>query len=313
MKRSTFAALAAAASAAPTIVRGQSLTAVRFGTVANESYGLSIFAKEQGFFTKNGLDVDIQFLAGASGGITAALVAGAIDAGCVSMGPTSNAHLRGIPIRLIAAGGIITGEAPTTVLCVAKNSPIIAARDLSGKTMSTAVLRDVLHVAQVKWIDDNGGDSKSVKVVELTGPDVPVALVAGRIDAAPIGEPILTNTKDELRPIGNIYDVFGRRTMISMHIAMGDWLDKNADTARRIVLSLRQAAQWANANRPLTVPILARVTKIPLETLNKMRHVIYSDTLDVALIQPQIDALATYKFIDHRYSAGEIIWAGGRQ
>jgi NitT/TauT family transport system substrate-binding protein len=313
MQRRVFTAAAAAATfVAPAVVRGQTPTSVRFGTVANESYGLCIFAREQGFFAKNGLDVDLQYIAGASGGISAALVAGAIEAGCVSMGPVSNAHLRGIPIRLIAAGGIIMTDAPTTVLCVAKNSPVTTARDLNGKTVSTPSLRDVLHVAQVKWIDDNGGDSKTVKIIELTGPGVPVALTSGRLDAAPIGEPILTNTKDDLRQLGNIYDVFGARTMISMHVAMADWLNNNADTARRIALSLRQAAQWANANRPSTVPILARVTKIPPETIVKMRHVVYSDTLDMGLIQPQIDALAAYKFIDHRYNVADIIWAGSR-
>lgn len=307
MNRRAFA-LAAGAYAVPARAHGQSPAVVRLGTIANESYGLSIYADDQGFFTRNGLDVRLTYLSGASGGITAALVAGAIDVGCISMGPTSNAYLRGIPLRLIAAGGIITSEAPTTVMCVPNASPIRSARDLNGKTVATAVLRDVMHVAEAQWIDANGGSSKSVQWLEMTGPGVPAALIAGRMDASPIGEPILTETRNELRPIGDFYDVLGKRVMISMHIAAADWLERNADTARRVVLSLRQAARWANTNRGAAATILARVTKIPLETVVGMRHVVYGETLDPAIIQPQIDALAAYKFIDRRYDVANLVW-----
>jgi NitT/TauT family transport system substrate-binding protein len=312
MNRASFAMLAAAACAAPTIVRSQTLPSVRLGTIQTESYALSIYAKDQGFFTRNGVDVDLQYIPGASGGITAALVGGALDIGCISMGPTSNAHLRGIPLRLIAPGGIITAESPTTVMCVAKNSPITKASDLNGKVVGTVVLRDVIHVAEAKWIDDNGGDSKTVKFVEMSMSEAAPALLAGRIDAFPVGEPLLTNAKDELRQIGDIYDVLGKRVMISMHIAMADWLVRNADTAHRVVLAMRQAAVWANANRPITATIIARETKIPVDTVTKMRHVIFAENLDISMIQPQIDALAAYKFIDHRYNVADIIWPGAR-
>jgi NitT/TauT family transport system substrate-binding protein len=310
MKRSTFVATAVAVAAAPAVVGGQTLIPVRLGTNPVESYALAYYAREQGYFARNGLDVQILNLPGASGGITAALVGGAVDVGCISMGPTSNAHLRGIPIKLLAAGGIITSEAPTTSMVVAKNSPVNSARDLNGKTVGVVVLKDVIHVAEAKWIDMNGGDSKTVKFIEMPMPDGPPSLVAGRIDGYALGEPFLTNTAEELRPIGNIYDSLGKRVMISMHIAMADWLTKNGDAARKVRLSLRQGAQWANANRAAANAIVARETKIPIETLGKMKHVIYGETLDLSMIQPQIDALAEYKYIDHRYNVSDIIWPG---
>ena len=310
MKRSMFVAGLAAASTAPTVVQAQTMIPVRVGTAPTESYALAIYAKEQGYFARNGLDAQVLYIPGASGGITAALVGGALAVGCISMGPTSNAHLRGIPIQLIAAGGIITSEAPTTSLVVAKNSPITSARDLNGKVVGVVVLRDVIHVAEAKWIDLNGGDSKTIRFIEMPMTDGPPALLAGRVDAYALGEPFLTNTADELRSIGNIYDSLGRRVMISMHIAMGDWLSKNADAARRVRQSLRQAAQWANANRAAANAIDARETKIPLETLGRMKHVIYGETLDLAMIQPQIDALAEYKYIERRYNVSEIVWSG---
>jgi ABC-type nitrate/sulfonate/bicarbonate transport system substrate-binding protein len=140
--------------------------------------------------------------------------------------------------------------------------------------------------------------------------DGAAALVAGRIDAFALGEPFLTNAADQVHSIGNIYDSLGKRVMISMHIAMEEWLQKNGDTARRVRTALRQAAVWANANRGPANAILSSATKIPLETLAKMKHVVFGETLDLATIQPQIDALAEYKYIDRRYNVSDIIWTG---
>src|ERR1700734_3262401 len=114
MKRATFSATVTAAVCAPRIARAQTLIPVRIGTIASEAYALTIYAKEQGFFARNGIDGQVQYIASASGGITSALVGGALDIGCASMGAISNAHLRGIPIELVAGGGIITSQSPTT-------------------------------------------------------------------------------------------------------------------------------------------------------------------------------------------------------
>ena len=309
MKRSFFVAAAATAPLVPTVARAQGATTVRIGTNPVESYALAIYANDRGFFKSNGIDAQVLNIPGASGGITAALVGGALDVGCISMGPTSNAHLRGIPIRLFAAGGIIVSESPTTQMVVAKSSPITGARDLNGKTVGTVVLRDVITVAEAKWIDMNGGDSNTVKFAEIPMSDGVAALASNRVDAFALGEPFLTNAAEQVRPIGNIYDSLGKRVMISMHIAMADYLAKNGDTARRVRTALRQAAAWANANRNSALAILSRESKIPLETLGKIHHVVYGETLDVTTIQPQIDALAEYKYIDRRYNVTDIIWS----
>jgi NitT/TauT family transport system substrate-binding protein len=310
MKRATFAASAAAIVSAPAVVLGQGTATVRVGTSPVESYALAYYAKEQGFFARNGIDAQVAPIPGASGGTTAALIGGAIDVGCVSIGPVSNAHLRGIPIKIVAPGGIYTSAAPTTALVVTKASPLGTARDFDGKTIGTSVLRDLMHVATLKWIDDNGGDSKSVKIVEMPPQDGGVALVSGRIDGYPLVEPLLSNEikNDRVRIVGDIYDAITKRLMISMHVAMSEWLDKNPAVARRFVLAMRQAAQWANANPGPAAAILEQISKIPAASIAQMKHVVHGESLEIATIQPQIDALAHYQFISRRYPVTEIIW-----
>jgi NitT/TauT family transport system substrate-binding protein len=313
MKRAAFTILAAGAAATPRIASAQTLTPVRLGTFPVESYGLAYYAKEQGFFARNGLDVTVGAIPGASGGIAGALVGGALDVGCVSIGPLASAHLRGIPMRIIAPGGIVVSTQPTTAMVVASGSTIRSAKDLNGKTVGTAVLRDLMHVATLKWIDANGGDSKTVKIIEMPAPDAGIAIAAGRIDAYPIPEPLLTFAEGQnMRNIGGIFGSLNPRIMISMHVAMQDWLDKNAAAARRTVLALRQAAQWANANPAGVAAIIENIAKIPAATIAKMKHIVNGETLEVATIQPQIDALAEYGFIANKFSVNDLIWPPAR-
>jgi NitT/TauT family transport system substrate-binding protein len=316
MKRATFAMMTAAAAAAgaPGAAFGQTAVPVRIGTSATESYALAFYAQQQGFFARHGIDAEVTVIPGASGGAAAALVGGAIDIGCVSMGPLANAYLRGIPMRIVAPGALVLASEQTTKIVVANASPIQTPRDLNGKTVGTIVLKDVMHVATLKYIDDNGGDSKSVRIVEMPMTDSGPALVSGRIDAYPMSEPTLSASfaKGGIRIIepAGIYAAISKRTLISMYVAMNDWILKNPAAVRRVALAMRQAAQWANANPAGVASILESIAKLPASSFARMKHVRYADAFDaVATIQPQIDALAEYQFIPSRFAAEEIIWA----
>src|ERR1700687_2944172 len=106
MNRASFTALTAAALTAPSFpASAQSTTTFRIGTAAAESYGLSIYAHEAGFFKKQGLESQITYFPG-GGAVLAALVGGSLDYATVNWGATSNAHVKGIPIMAIAPGGL---------------------------------------------------------------------------------------------------------------------------------------------------------------------------------------------------------------
>ena len=315
MNRAAFAMIAAtAATVVPRVTKAQGLTKVRVASGLSDSYFLAFYALEQGFFARNGLDIEIVTIPGSSAGSTAALAGGAIDVGCTSIGAVANAYLHGIPLRLIAAGGIYTSAAPTTALLVRKDSPYETARDLNGKTIGEAVLKDIQHVATLRWMDQNGGDSKTIDVLELPMSTGSSALASSRIDAYPQIEPYLSDALDssKFRSIGAIYDAIGSRVMLSVHVARLEWLEMNPIVARNFILSLRQAAEWANANRIDANAILQRVTKLPEAAIKRMHHVVQGTALDAASTQPVVDTFAQYKFIDRRFSIDDFIWTPPR-
>jgi NitT/TauT family transport system substrate-binding protein len=312
MHRSTFTTLAGAFAGGVAFSRPSSaapLTTIRFGTAPVESYALAIYAADRGFFRANGLDVQITTLNG-GGAVMSAIAGGALVLACANLGAQANAHVRGLPFSMIAPGGMYSTTAPTTVLAVSKTSPIATAKDLNGKTVGLSTLRDLQQASVMKWMDANGGDSSTLRFLEIPVPEMAPAIAAGRIDAATILEPSYTNAKSAIRVLGKCYDAIATRLMICSHFGSNDWLAKNTGAARAFVRAMRQAADWTNAHPRESATILANLTKIPVDVVDRMNRVSFGQVLDVSTMQPVIDATAEYKFLPKTFPVAEMLWTG---
>ena len=56
---------------------------------------------------------------------------------------------------------------PVTVLAVAKNSTVRAAKDLEGKAIAVLSLEGPTKIAASAWLDKNGINPSTVKFIEL--------------------------------------------------------------------------------------------------------------------------------------------------
>lgn len=307
MKRAAFTALLAAAATAPRAATAQSApTVIRLGTAPVESYALAFYGAE--FFKAAGLDVRVQAFSG-GGGVMAAAAGGALEMGCANVGAQANAFNHGLPFSMIAGGGLYSSKSPTTVLAVAKNSPFKTAKDLNGKTIGVSTLKDLQQASVMKWVDANGGDSATLKFIEIPVPQMTPALTANRIDGCCLLEPSLTYSKNDVRIFGKCYDAIAKSLLIASHFANNDWLAKNPAAAHAFIGALKQTAEWANKNQAATGEILAKITKIPPATIAEMHRVVYTGSLDVAEIQPVIDATAEYKFLPKTFPVSEMFWS----
>jgi NitT/TauT family transport system substrate-binding protein len=297
-----------AALARPSIARADESQKLRVGySASGESLAQGLYAQEGGFFAKAGLDVELIAL-GNGGAMTAALVSGAIDVGPSNVASMAAAYAHGLRLDLFAPSIIISAAAPpTTIIAVQNSSPIHAARDFSGKTVACNTLRDLQQAAVMTWLDKNGGDSKTVRFVEIPNPDQLGALAAGRVDAACLVEPFLSSAKNDARFIGRPYDSLGRQLMTFGWIANSNWYAANPDLVKKIVPALRESAGWANKNPAQTAAINSTYSKVPVEQLTSQNRQLFADgKLDARLIQPIIDASARYGFLPHGFAASEL-------
>ena len=309
MNRATFTTAlgTAAVATVPVRVGAQALSTIRFGTTPVESYALAIYTQEAGFFKKHGLDAQITPFAG-GGAVLTALVGGSLDYATVNWGAIGNAHAKGIPISVIAAGGLYSSDSPTTILAVGKNNTTThTGKDLNGKTVGVSTIKDLQQASIMAWVDSTGGDSSTLKFVEMPIPEIPAALDSGRLDAGIVLEPILTANKGNIRVLAKCYDAITKRLMICAEIGVTDYLNKNAAQTKRVVDALNECALWANANHEKAGEILTRVAKIPVATVSSMARTVYSDKIDLSTVQPVIDASARYKFLTD-FKAADLLW-----
>jgi NitT/TauT family transport system substrate-binding protein len=219
------------------------------------------------------------------------------------------AHVRGLPILALAPGGLYDGAFPTSVLAVQDSSPLHTAKDLTGKTVAVQTLGELAQTAMASWIDKNGGDSKSVKFIEMPTSTMADALTKGRIDAAFLAEPFYTQAKPAVRFFGPTYDGVAKKFLITAWLATRDWIDHNPATAKKFLASMLTAAAWGNQtqNAAASGAILAKYTKIAPDVIAKMQRVQFATRLDPAMMQPVIDVSAQYGTIPKAFPAKDVI------
>ena len=156
------------------------------------------------------------------------------------------------------------------------------------------------------WINKNGGKLSSVKFIEMPFSAMSDALVKGRVDAALISEPVLTDARAAgARVVANVYDAIGNDFLIGAWFTTRSWAAANPDALRRYVAVMAQTARWANAHHTESARILEAETHVPVTSVTK--RVVYGEKLDGTLIQPLLDACATYGLLKARVAASDIM------
>jgi NitT/TauT family transport system substrate-binding protein len=243
------------------------------------------------------------------GAIAAAIASGALDVGMVDMTSLISAHARGIPFVVLAAALVNSVAAPTFGIVVRGDSPIRIARDFAGKTIAVNGLNNVAQIAAEAWIDNNGGDAKAVKFIELPLPAKAPAIKAGTVDGSLDTEPFLTYGIDqgfraflmEQRPLAPAY-------LLNVYACTRAWAERNASTAAAFVTAVRAASAWANRNHAASGPILAKYTKLPVALIARMHRGDFATANDPKLVQPVIDAAVKYGLIERPFPAAELFY-----
>lgn len=292
----------------PPAVGAQTPAAVNAAAVPADASTPVLWAQQSGLFARNGIEV--QLAPERSGSAVASGVAGGSYAiGNSSLVSLITAHTRGLPFVLIAAGGLYESRNPTVALLVKRDGPLRTAANLNGKTVAVSALNDLFSLATKLWVDRNGGDASSLKLVELPVSAVGDALALGRIDAGGVGSPELEDALDsgKARILATMYDAIAPAFLYTGWFTTVDYARRNPQIVRGFATAMRAAATYTNGHPGATVASLAKFTGIDATKIAKMHRVANGTALDPALIQPLIDDAARYNAIPARFDARELL------
>ena len=311
-RRTTLSMLAAAtALGTPGLARAADATPLQLGTMGADGSAEPFYGADHGFFKDAGLDVTITVMNNTAS-LASAVAGNALEIGYGSVIPIAQAHLRGLEFRVIAPAFEAGGPALTNVVMVAKDSTAKTGADLNNTTVAVNGLRDLTQYEMQAWIDQNGGDVKTVKLIEIPFPEMGVAVASGRVAAAIMAEPFTTVAlaAGQGRILGNASAAVGKHYVATCWFATPAWLQANADTAHRLQTTMLKIAKWANANHADTQAIVLNHTKITPDVAAKMVRTVYGETpVTAALLQPVIDLAVKYGGMAP-VPAADLIWQG---
>jgi NitT/TauT family transport system substrate-binding protein len=312
MNRASFALFAAGMVAAATRAgQTQSLPHLSLGTIPIDNGAEAFYAQDQGFFKKAGLDVEVSPMAN-GGAIVAAVASGALDIGFTNLFSFVTAYARGIPVTLIAPAAVYLSSSPAQALLVRKDSPVKSGKDLNGKIVACDGLKGITQITASAWIDQNGGDSTTIKWTEIPLAVMPQALAQGRVDAASgvlSDDPTAGTPQGADRVLGYPYNAIGNKFLASGFITTKAWAAAHPDLVKRFADVMLQTGRWANAHQAASGEILANVAKLTpdgLRALSRFRSP-YAETFEPALIDPVIAFAAKYKIIPSAFPARDAI------
>jgi NitT/TauT family transport system substrate-binding protein len=308
-----LAGTAAALVAAPRFVVAQTLEKVRFGGVITDDITPVYYAMKNGLYAKAGIDLEIVATSSGSAATTA-VVAGAYEMGKGSLIASLIAHLRGLPLTVVANASIWDPKVPFNQMLVAADSTYKTGADLNGKIGAAAGLNDLNQLAMSAWVDKTGGDSKSLKWVEIPNSASGASVAEHRVDFCALQEPVLTaelETK-KVRAIASCYSAISEHFVFGAFFANADWAAKHAELVKRWVRITLEAAAYTNTHHAETVPMMAEATKIPLAVMQKIARVDSAtpSSADPSLMQPLIEVAARYKSIPRSFPAKDLFFKG---
>jgi NitT/TauT family transport system substrate-binding protein len=268
---------------------------IRIGMLPVEATCVAYYAKDNGYFDKAGLDVSIE-VNPSSAAVASAVVSGTYDIGYATISTLASAHVKGLPLVIIAPAGIVTPGLVIGGIVAPVRSSIQTAKDLNGKSFAVSGLNTLAEYQPRAWVDKHGGDSSTMRFIEMPLPEIVGALDAGRVDAGYLTEPFLSlgTKRNQVRMLATGNDALAPRYLASAWYTTSAWAEAHPDIIARFAAALAEAGRWANANPAKVVVSVAAHLKVDPVLVGTAMRTTFTDRLVDAQIQPWIDVTAKY-------------------
>jgi NitT/TauT family transport system substrate-binding protein len=304
------AAALAAASTAP--VLGQSpapITLHLSGTGADDVIP-ALYAQKAGLFRAAGIDVAYD-RANSGAATVAAVLGGTVDVGKSSMGSIITARARNIDLKIHAGGALFRSSSAKgeVQLVVAADSPLRAAKDFNGKTISVPSLGDQNVMAAKAWVDQQGGDSKTLLFVEIPSSAAAAAVAQGRVAASVLVPPYAARAiaDGKMRSVATPFTAIAPRFLETAWFTTADFAAKHRDVLKRFGKIISDASGFVNTHPADAAAVYEPFANLPAATILDNGISFCATSVEPRDIQPLIDEMAKYGLIERRIDANEFL------
>jgi NitT/TauT family transport system substrate-binding protein len=290
-----------------TTVRAAALEVVRLGGVASDDMTPIVYGQKSGIFARAGLDVQLSRMPnGAS--VAAGVLSASFDFGKATMSTLFEAHERGVPFTCVTPSIVYDAKLPYAAFIMAKDATFATGKDFNNQLIAVSGLGDIGSLGLRAWVEQHGGDPKSLRFVEVPLSAAAAAIEEHRVAAAETSQPAFGAAMEggKVRALQAL-DAIAPTFLLAAWFTTAAFSAKHPDVVRAYCRAWADSATYTNAHRAETAAMMAEFTGVPLALVQRMTRAVAGITLVPAQIQPVIDAAVRYGVIKQGFPAREII------
>lgn len=260
---------------------------VTTGVIAIVDVAPIYLGKQQGFFSKRNIDLNLVTAQGGAA-IVPAVVSGQYQFGFSNTISLLLASSNGLPLKVVCNGNNSTGQDGKDFagLFVKPDSPITSAKDLSGKTVAANTLKNIVEVSVRTSVKKAGGDPAAVKFAELPFPDQLPALQAGRVDAIFVVEPFQqAAVAAGMKKIASSYVDAAPNLTVAMYFTSNQLRQQNPDLVARFTEAMKESLAYADSHPDEVRAALGTYTQISAEVRSALTLPKFAPDVDTASVR----------------------------
>ena len=227
---------------------------------------------KQGYFKEQGIELDPQFAAGGAA-ITPAVISGDFDIGFSNTVSLLIASSKGLPVQIVSQG-VLGGpdlNKPWADVLIPKGSDIKDPKDLEGKTIAANTLNNICEVTINATLEEKGVDVSKLKYTEIPFPDMVGALEKGRVDAACVVEPFVSQGKAAgMKGIDPFYAGTAPNLTVAAYFASKQLIESKPELVDRFKTAMEKSLEYSAEHPDAVREVLPEYTQIPKEAAAKI-------------------------------------------
>jgi ABC-type nitrate/sulfonate/bicarbonate transport system substrate-binding protein len=308
MKKNVFIQLAIL-SIVPLVVQtasAQSIT-LRYGQIPSTVKTVSALqfaiAQRKGFFTREGINLEMLLIEGGANNMMTALNQERVDITRTATPYLIQSVLKG------SEGVAIAGETLTPIYSLIARPEIRTFSDLRGKVVGLSLAVDTISISTRKLMAKNGINEADFKVKELVGTPLRAdCLRKGECDAVPLGQPEdFVFMKQGYHRLGVSTDAVPN-FLFTVSAVRKSWGEKNKDVLVRYVRGLASAFRFMHdpKNRDEVVRIMIEATGSSEDIARQTLSLYFDPDRGVVPRQAELDVKGLGQVIQFMAEAGEL-------
>jgi NitT/TauT family transport system substrate-binding protein len=288
---------------------------LRLASFPSISYAPLQLGIQKGFFKKEGITLEMSVGGHGATDIPPALVSGHLDAGIWSYGTLGTLASAGLPVVAVAAMdvGPARPEDDYFKVVATERSGIDSIEELKGKTVAINSVGGFAELQARAAVVKGGLEADDIKVVAIPYPDMPAALREGRVDAASINEPYLTQVLDD--PDAPVKVLSPALWPVMPKVPFGNvimarkYVDENPEVVERFQRALLKSARFATEHPDEIRALLPDYANISPELAKKVKLPTWPGTVDPDAVQRLADQLTEYGLLDKEVDMSDYLLA----